>query len=205
MLHHETVSPRALDLLRRLCEFLPLRPFALAGGTSLALRFGHRISVDLDFFSSEAFENDALTADLRSAFEFDHRRSGPTGIAGFIDDVRLDFVRYRYPLIEDVESIDGVRLVSLPDVSAMKLSAITNRGAKKDFFDLHELVRRFGLDVIFGHYRLKYPETDSMMMLRSLAYFEEAELEDAPKSLTGVTWPQVKSDLRSAIREYMPG
>lgn len=56
MLHHATIHPNTLELLKNIMAIPELAGFNLAGGTSLALQIGHRISVDLDFFGSRAFE-----------------------------------------------------------------------------------------------------------------------------------------------------
>jgi predicted nucleotidyltransferase component of viral defense system len=203
MLHGQTLSPSALDLLKALCAHVALRPFALAGGTSLALRFGHRLSVDLDFFTSEPFDNENLAAELRQDFALDERRRGSTGITAYIAGVKVDLVKYAYPFMEPPEVIDGIRLASLPDVVAMKLSAVTNRGAKKDFYDLHWLIREQGLPHLIETYQKKFPQTDSLMMLRSLGYFADAEDEEEPVSLKGVTWPEVKHAITAAVREML--
>ena len=133
MLHRETVSPSTLDLLVALCAHHSLASFSLAGGTSLALRFGHRISVDLDFFTSEPFDNEELVAALNQDFAFEDRRRSATGVGAVVEGVKIDLVKYRYPVVHPPQTVDGIRLMSLPDVIAMKLSAITNRGAKKVF------------------------------------------------------------------------
>ncbi len=200
MLHRETLSPSALDLLKALCAHPALMPFSLAGGTSLALRFGHRLSVDLDFFTSEPFENEQLATVLKRDFAFDERRRGSTGITGYLSGVRADFVKYAYPFVQPSEVIEGVRLASLTDVVAMKLSAVTNRGAKKDFYDLHMLIRELGLPRLMEDYQTKFPETDCLMMLRSLAYFGDAEEDEDVVSLTATTWPEVQQAISTAVR-----
>lgn len=60
-LHTETVSPELMNLLQKLMKEEILHPFALAGGTALALRFGHRTSVDLDMFTCAAMKLNAIT------------------------------------------------------------------------------------------------------------------------------------------------
>ncbi|MFM8492969.1 MAG: nucleotidyl transferase AbiEii/AbiGii toxin family protein [Bacteroidota bacterium] len=57
MLQTKTVEPRTLSLLKELCSLPILTHFALVGGTALSLKYGHRLSVDLDFFSCENFDN----------------------------------------------------------------------------------------------------------------------------------------------------
>ena len=55
MLHTETVARSTLELLKMLESESVMSNFNLAGGTSLALYLGHRISVDLDLFTPESF------------------------------------------------------------------------------------------------------------------------------------------------------
>lgn len=134
MLHSEAVPPGALTLMKKLCAHPTTAGFALVDGTSLALRFGHRISVDLDFFRPEMFDNKTVSASLAADFpSFQPTNDNSNGMMGFIKDVKIGFVTYPYALLHPFETIEGVRMMSLPDVVAMKLGAISNRGAKKDF------------------------------------------------------------------------
>lgn len=48
MLHKETVESSTLELLKQLQAESLLQTFNLVGGTALALRLGHRKSIDLD-------------------------------------------------------------------------------------------------------------------------------------------------------------
>ena len=203
MLRRETVSPSTLDLLRSLSEHPALSAFNLCGGTSLALRFGHRLSVDLDFFTINDFDNQALSQSLTADFDFAEKRRGETGIAGFINDVRLDFVKYRYPLLCSPEVIEGIRFISLPDVIAMKLSAVTNRGAKKDFYDLQMLIEKFGIPALLEHYQAKFPRTEVFMLVRSLTHFDDAEGKEDPISLIGLSWEDVKDTIQKAVKAML--
>lgn len=192
MLHFDAIPKPVNDLLARLAPRVELRDFALGGGTSLALRFGHRLSVDLDFFTAEAFSSEEMFASLKldGATMVSQATNSLTVDAG---GVKLDFLRHAYPLLEPVECSDGIPLVSLPDLAAMKLNAIANRGAKKDFFDLVELSARFSMQQMIGFFTLKYPSSDAFTVIRSLAWFEDAELEPDPISWVGLDWNQVKS------------
>lgn len=66
MLQTQTVSASTLALLKRLCQHPALKTFGLVGGTNFSLRYGHRMSVDLDFFSPEAFDGQEITDSLMS-------------------------------------------------------------------------------------------------------------------------------------------
>jgi hypothetical protein len=99
MLHRATVSPSTLDILIALCEHPACASFALCGGTALALRFGHRRSIDLDFFSPVKFDTQALARTLHGAFEFESANVNDIGLSGLIAGVKVDFVAYRYPFL----------------------------------------------------------------------------------------------------------
>lgn len=200
MLHRETVSPSTLGLLRALCAHPVLDAFALAGGTALALRYGHRISVDLDFFAPESFDSHDLAASLGDAFQFVPTAIHENSLSGTMSGVKVDFVTYRHALLQPFEMVDGVRLFGLHDNIAMKLSALTNRGVKKDFFDAHRVIQELGIDEIVGIYRAKFPAHDCAILLRSLVYFDDAEDEFDPNSLDGTDWEQVKEAVTQAVR-----
>ncbi|NIQ96181.1 MAG: nucleotidyl transferase AbiEii/AbiGii toxin family protein, partial [Desulfuromonadales bacterium] len=64
---------------------------------------------------------------------------------GTVAGIRVSFLEYRYPLLQPLVpwATYGFSLASLEDLACMKLSAIAQRGAKKDFIDLHALVTSF--------------------------------------------------------------
>ena len=201
MLHFETLPTGTLDLLKRLSTHPALDKFALVGGTALALRFGHRRSIDFDFFTPESFDVEAL-ADMLSRelpnFEMTGMNKG--GFNASIGNLKADFVTYRYPLLAEPETQDGIRMFSLQDIIGMKLSAITNRGARKDFYDLHALIQNLGVDALIDIYRQKYPSHDPMIALRSMIYFDDAEDDNDPELLMEQDWDKVKKAIRVAVK-----
>ena len=50
MLSYKTIEPHTLELLKKLTQEPFLAKTRLVGGTALALQYGHRMSIDLDFF-----------------------------------------------------------------------------------------------------------------------------------------------------------
>jgi predicted nucleotidyltransferase component of viral defense system len=200
MLHREALPTGTLDLLTALSSNPALASFALAGGTSLALRFGHRLSVDLDFFTTDHFDKEPVIDALKQTHRVSVQNVNPAGLRAIVDDVNVDFVTYRYALLAPPETISGIRLLSLADVVGMKLSAVTNRGAKKDFYDLYTLIKELGMAELLRIYQAKYPGHDPLIMLRSISYFADAEGQDDPKSLIGITWPQVKRSIERAVK-----
>lgn len=198
MLRFDAIPEPVKVLLVRLAPHPALSDFALGGGTSLALRFGHRISVDLDFFTTREFFPEELIASLNiSGATITGRATNSLTIdaAG----VKLDVLRHAYPLLDPVECIDGIPLVSVKDLAAMKMNAIANRGSKKDFYDLAELLKHFTIRQMIGFFSEKYPTTDPFTVIRSLAWFGDAETEPDPRPLIPITWNEVKSIASTAV------
>lgn len=200
MLHFESVPGAVRNLLTRLAPAPALADFALGGGTSLALRFSHRLSVDLDFFTTREFDPELLSAHLGiPGSTLVNRASNSLTLDA--QGTKLDFLRHAYPLLEPPQTIDGVRLLSTPDVAAMKLNAIANRGAKKDFFDLFELLRHHQLPELLAWFEANYRNADRFAAIRSLAWFEDAETEPDPVSLNNSGWQQVKTFIHRAVSQ----
>lgn len=204
MLYPSTVEPATLELLKWLMHLPLLEPFALAGGTNLALRFGHRLSVDLDLFTDQSFSEQALSDDLLMNF--------PTAIKTdeakhtlslFIAGVKVDLLAHRYPLISPFTETSGIRFWSVEDVIAMKLGAVSSRGAKKDFWDLAELLDHYSLAQMIQFFTAKYANSDPGYVVRSLTYFDDAEPQIDPITLNAVTWPEVKQRVLQAVRELV--
>ena len=120
-----------------------------------------------------------------------------------IERVKIDILLHEYPYLQPIDVIDGLRLASLPDVVAMKLGAVAGRGAKKDFWDVNELLKHYSVADLVGFYTQKYPNSDAGQILRSLVYFEDAESQENPYDLKGLTWPQVKNRITEHIKEYV--
>ena len=197
MLHKETVERRILELLKRLQAEPQMQDFNLAGGTALSLRLGHRKSVDLDFFCVEEFDLAVLKEmlvgkyDMQVAFE-----KGQT-IKGFIDDVMVDCIRYRYPRLEKADMIQGVRLESIPDIIAMKLSAIAQNGTRlKDFVDIASLSHLYSLDEMLLFYGRKFSNSNLMMTVKSLTYFDDIDFNESIVMMKGLfDWKRISSRL----------
>lgn len=206
MLQTQSVYPATLELLKQLMAFESLAKFNLVGGTALALQFGHRISVDLDFFSEDAFD----TEDLKRAIiaEFGNQNivwnlEKDYTLLLKINDIKVDILHYPYALIDDVIVDDSIRILSPKDTGAMKLSAVSKRGAKKDFFDLYELLQQYSLEDLFTFYEAKFKNHELGFLARSLLYFEDAEIEEDPIMIKKYSWKQVKQHIEKEVRQYV--
>jgi hypothetical protein len=193
----DSVSPELFGLSRTLAAMDAFRPFCLGGGTSLALRFGHRRSVDLDFFCIDAFDSNLCQSAIAAVYPdagIINRTSGSLCVV--IRGIKVDILYHPYPLIGEIVPMDAFKLMSLPDMAAMKINAVTNRGSKKDFSDLlllHEqgLTLPEALDCFF----LKYGDAGRFLAIRSLNWFEDAETEPDPVYLNGWNWQHVRTEM----------
>lgn len=204
MFHENTVlQPDTRSLLNELGPRLCDKGFFLVGGTALAIHLGHRLSIDLDFFTRDPFDVEHIIASL-SGFE----ASGVLTVIGRaentihlnVNDIKVDVIRYRYPLLEAVVDRGNYRMLAVPDIAAMKLAAITNRGSKKDFFDLHFLLKDYSLQELLAFYQRKFSGHDIFSVVRSLAWFDDAEAEPDPVMLEEVDWSSVKESVRTATK-----
>ena len=203
MLHTETVEPSTLDLLKRLQRLPELSNIRLVGGTALALHLGHRKSVDLDLFGNfdPIMSYRKLLADVGYLAE---GAENGTVQSLRVDNVKVDLVNYPYPRMDDPLEEDGVRLADLKDIAAMKLSAVANRGRKKDFIDVARLLDVFPLDQMLSFYKEKFSVSELSFPLRGLMCFDDAEEDPMPEMLDGnLTWENVKKRVVAATRKYV--
>ncbi len=187
---------RALD---RLGKLPILEAFYLAGGTGLGLHLAHRRSADLDFFSrTPEADFEAIKTAVEGSFaRVEVRAETDAALHLLCDGLPIDFVRYRYALLEPPVEMFGVRLAGLRDLAVMKLSAISRRGLRRDFWDLFEVLRtRLTLRECGEAYvqRFGVREADLYHVLRALTYFEDAEKDPVfPPGLDERTWSDIKS------------
>ena len=194
MLSFQTIEPHTLELLRSLMTMPLLSGTRLVGGTSLALQYGHRNSVDLDFFGSLDDDLLAFRDSLESISHVNVIKETKTIRIYNIDGVKIDFVDYsRYPWLTDAVEEEGLRLASPKDIAAMKVNAIEGRGTRKDFIDIYFLLQHYSLNEILGFYQEKYPEHSLFRALMSLSYFDDAEKQMMPKMFASVSWDEMKA------------
>jgi predicted nucleotidyltransferase component of viral defense system len=202
MLYYETIDAATLQLLKELQDVDVFQDLRLVGGTSLALQLGHRKSIDLGFFGKVDFEQ----IDVKEVFgKFETvtaiKKSKNINIFE-INGVKVDFVNYNYPWLQDLLIEDDLRLAQKKDIAAMKIAAITGRGSKKDFVDLYYLLNEFSIEQILGFYKQKYLDASEFIALKSLSYFDDAN-EDLPLDmLKDISWENVKKRIRTQVIEY---
>lgn len=197
------VFPKTFDLLQQIQGDPFFDDFFLVGGTALALHIGHRLSIDLDFFSVQAFVNQELESYLVSKFSFQTDYVSKNTLQGFIDGVKIDFITHAYPLVSPLVQENGLRLASLEDIGAMKLNAIARSGNRqKDFYDVYFLLEHLSFNNLLKAYQAKYPSSNPVMALKGIAYFEEIDFEiEKPVLIRRVSFLAVKKRLNEALSQ----
>tara|TARA_A100000171_G_scaffold44186_1_gene46798 strand:- start:1746 stop:2372 length:627 start_codon:yes stop_codon:yes gene_type:complete len=200
MLQRKTVDTATLELLIDLQGIDSLQGFSLGGGTALALKFGHRISVDLDLFTMQPFDTEDVISAIRHQLkDVSVLNMNRNSLSLSIQGVKVDVLSHQYALLEPPEIIESVRFLSTQDIAAMKLSAVVQRGSKKDFFDLIELLIHYSLPQLLAFYGQKYSEDNYFYVLKSMTYFQDAEEEPNPVILNNTTWDNVKNRISQAV------
>jgi hypothetical protein len=176
--------------------------FTLYGGTALALRLGHRVSLDFDFFSHLVFDPEALASELpflggAERVQVESRtltcrveRGGPV-LVSFFGNLGLGEAGPR-------ERAEGsrVHVASLLDLAGTKAAVVQKRAQARDYLDIDALIRH-GIDlprvlaagaVVYGR------RFNPLITLKALSYFDDV------RSLPG----PVRERLRAAVEAVDP-
>lgn len=181
--HFETLPPAQRRLLPHL-QPLEKLGFVLYGGTALALRLGHRESVDFDFFNERALDRDNL---LRLPV-FENAtilQDEPDSLGAIVrrDDIDVNislFGSISFGRVGEPERSDDGSLVvaSLDDLFGTKLKVLLQRVEAKDYLDVIALIENgASLERALGTARILFGRTfQPAESLRALTYFGEGDL-----------------------------
>jgi len=190
-----------------LMEIEELNQFCLVGGTALSLKYGHRLSIDLDLFSAEDFEREPIIESLQNKFGngFVYRGDfAKWGIFCQIEKIKVDIVYYPHALIQPIETNSGIRLYHDKDLIAMKIQAILGRGVKKDFWDIAELMDHYSLEEMMTCHKAKFPnQMLGISIPYALTYFADADNSNDPETIKPITWKQVKAKISKCVSTFL--
>lgn len=181
--------------------------FYLAGGTACALYYGHRISYDLDFFTRAKFDSRKLEQELRKLGELTVDVIEEDTFLGQLNQVKISFFYYQYPLISKTVNFQNVSIAGIQDLAAMKVDALQGRGTKKDFIDLYTILttEKWLIDQALLYFQKKYKEANYNLghILKSLVYFEDANSSQSKLTLIqDYNWDDVKSFFVDQVKKY---
>lgn len=208
MLHYQTLEKQSFLLLQELMANPAINEagFILAGGSALALQLGHRMSTDLDLFTNKPFNPQELKKALVEAFgdRISINSMNEIGFRGFIDGVKIDIVHFMYknqhaPIIDN-----GIKLLNVDDISAMKVHAVANRGLRRDFVDLAEILQTQPLENILLNYMKQFNPSAMAYhhTMNALTYFGDAEsTPQKMEILNGRKWEDVKKIVVTSVNK----
>ena len=204
MLRKETVSPDLIYVLEKLMHFKSLREFRLVGGTALAFQLGHRVSVDIDLFASSPFDIEEVKKEIEDTFLISTaEKESRWGLRYWIKGVKAEMYNWDIPFIKPSIIENGIRMTSLEDIGAMKLDAIKSRHEKKDFVDIHEILKSFSLEELFQFYSTKYRNPELRSVIEALTNIDKADNSIDPEILIDMQWVDVKSTIKNALKKFI--
>jgi hypothetical protein len=187
-----------------------LQDFFLVGGTALALQIGHRISLDIDLFTQQDFDAQKLFLKLDNQFSISDLTEESNTLNFNItypeksnEIVKIDLIKYPYPLIKPILNVENIRLLSVEDIIPMKLSAVAGRGSKKDFYDIFYFLKTYSFDQMFKLFEKKFPNTNKFHVIKSLTYFDDAEIEPNPQTIEKIIWNEIKNTIVNEINKMI--
>jgi hypothetical protein len=206
MLHKETVSPATLELIKALQADYYFHDFLLAGGTGLSLQIGHRISIDIDLFTRNSFNEQEYLEHLEKNYNFSLQYMHSNTLKGFINGIYVDLLRHDYNRVKPIVKAEGMSLYSKADIAAMKINVISGNGTRvKDFVDIYFLLKEFSFDEIISFYTDKYSARNEFHAIKSLTYYGDIDETSLPNMVKEkeLTLDQVKKSINRHRDEFL--
>ena len=188
-LHTSTVTKQLKSILDNLMKEDLFSPFVLVGGTNLSLRFGHRMSDDIDLFTESDYgslDYESMEHYLSETYPY-YDCPGWDPIVGFgrsyyigedeMNCVKLDLM-YTDKFISPVDEIEGVRMASINDYFSLS-----------DMINIHEK---------------RYEWThDRQEIITNLTNFQNADNDPDPRCILGKDWDLIKLDIIDWTKELL--
>lgn len=202
MLQTQTVEAGTLDLIKTLMNDAEFSAFNLVGGTALSLMIGHRKSIDIDLFTNRDFDSKLLAAHLSSHYPAEEINCFKNGILCFIGNVKVDLIAHQYPIVNPLILEEGIRMLSMEDIAAMKLNAILNNGSRlKDFIDMYFLLERIPLSKMTSGFVQKYPDVNIQMAHAALLYHRDINTKEKVELMgNAISLNQMDQRFRKAVQ-----
>lgn len=207
-MHLECLPGEGRKVLKILKSPVKTHEFILAGGTALALQIGHRLSEDLDFFTSKPFSTDKLFREItKLKFDPEILQEEEGTLVIVINKTKVSMMRYDYPFLEKLTRFNGIPVAGIVDIASMKIIAISQRGAKRDFIDLYFILQRTPFwkiaENVVGRFGRK--RINAVVIGKALVYFADADVDPDPKYLgkEKPDWNSIKMFFRKNAKQMV--
>lgn len=207
-MHYRCLPQNTQGLLKKLDKIASAHDLVLAGETGLALQIGHRISVDLDYFTQKEFSTEKVFQELKKLdLNPTIQEESEGSITVLAEGSKLSIFHYPYPFIEKYKHADGSPVAGIIDIASMKVIAISQRGAKRDFFDLYFILQTTPFWKIAENMMKRFGQEriNPLHIGKSLVFFSDAE-EDPDPNFTGQNnpaWNTVKKFFRKNVQQMV--
>lgn len=180
------------------------KDFVLYGGTAIALRLGHRKSIDFDFFSNRSFKPDDLYRSIPYLKDSEVIQRGESTLTCLVQQpnmqipVKVSFfggLPQKTLLPADVVSSNQLQIAAMHDLFGMKCATIADRVAYKDYVDIHAILQKTELTLTDGVAAAKAiygKQYHPLTTMKALSYFKGGDLAKLDS--------QTKNNLLKSVR-----
>lgn len=201
------LTPAARNVLKVIAPVVDKKGFVLAGGTAIALYLGHRLSVDYDFFTLRSFRPDRLHQAINGLnLETTVLQEEPGTLTLSADGVKVSFFHYPYAFLGVTSKLYGVKVAGLIDIASMKLMALTQRGAKRDYVDLYWILQNVPFSKIAENMVKRYGSNrvNPLVIGKALVFFQDADADPDPEYLGNrIAWAKIKKYLADHVQQFV--
>jgi predicted nucleotidyltransferase component of viral defense system len=169
MLQKEAVVPEMINLIKELQSNSLFKDHILVGGTALTLQLGHRTSTDVDLFTTKTQDAIALTDYFTKNYKnvkIEYSSNNFTRI--YANSIKVEMVQYDEKILEEPKNEEGIRLLGINEIAAMKLTTALKRSQPRDFIDIAYLLKEISLKKMFELYKERYDSISPLYMKRTL-------------------------------------
>ena len=206
-MHLKCLTPAARKVLKVIAPVAAAKGFVLAGGTAVALHLGHRVSVDFDFFTMRSFRPDRLHQAINGLdLETLILQEEPGTLTLSADGVKMSFFHYPYAFLEATSTLQGIQIAGLVDIASMKLMAMMQRGAKRDYVDLYWILQDIPFSKIAANMINRYGanRVNSLVIGKALVFFQDADADPDPAYLgKRIAWAKVKKYFIDHVKQFV--
>ncbi len=205
-LYKECLPENGWKIFDALKDLIIKHQGVLAGGTALALQIGHRISVDLDFFTTKGFSTDSLISEIKKTdLDFKVLSEGENSLVAAVEGVKFSLFQYDYPFVTPLKH-KNVLIASVFDIAAMKLIAVSQRGTKRDFVDLYFILQTTPFYKIANHMvkRFGKERVNPIHIGKALMYFSDADYNPDPVYMGNkLKWEAIKKFFKQYCKQFV--
>jgi hypothetical protein len=179
--------------------------FTLYGGTAIALRLGHRPSIDFDWFATESFAPNELMERVPYLKGGAVRQSSPDTLTVTVDrgePVQVSFfggLDLGQVAPTDIANGTEIKVASLIDLAGFKVAVVVQRAELRDYVDVHALLTKASIplaDMLAAASIIYGDQFSPLLSLKALAYHDDAALRGLPVD--------VRRDLKAAVAATDP-